>query len=176
METEHVYKTRYFEKVSYEQFKKDLDKFLCGALNEESARELYDAIKLPQRATKFSAGYDFFSPIYFTLPSGKEIKVPTGVKVCPHADEFLAIHVRSSTGFKYNVNLLNSTGIIDRDYWQNPENEGHIWMGFKNHGEKEWKVNQGEAFGQGIFMKYAITDDDKPKSEERIGGIGSTSK
>lgn len=167
---------RKFEKVSFEQFYKDMKKFLGGYAEESEIQKLYDLIKLPRRATTYSAGYDFFAPIQFMLPADKTIKIPTGIKAHCCRNEFLAIHVRSSTGFKYNVNLLNATGIIDHDFANNPENEGHIWMGFKNHGEGEWAVSQGEAFGQGIFMKYAITDDDEPKSDERVGGIGSSGK
>jgi len=167
---------RKFEKVSFEQFYKDMKKFLGGEAEESEIQKLYDLIKLPRRATTYSAGYDFFSPIQFRLPADKTIKIPTGIKALCCRNEFLSIHVRSSTGFKYNVNLLNSTGIVDHDFANNPDNEGHIWMGFKNHGENEWKVNQGEAFGQGIFMKYAITDDDSPKSDERVGGFGSSGK
>lgn len=164
---------RGFEKISFYQFKKDIAKF---DFEEDSVDYIYDNIKLPRRATVNSAGYDIFSPIEFYLPPRETIKIPTGIKVYMSEKEKLSIHVRSSTGFKYNVNLLNSTGIIDQDYYQNETNEGHIWMGFKNHGTDAWRVRLGDAIGQCIFETFLIADDDEPQSEVRTGGIGSTNK
>jgi len=165
---------RHFEKVSLNQFLKDMQSFLGEDADTLNLNKIYSEIKLPSRGTNNSAGYDFFSPIGFRLPPGKTIKIPTGIKVYVEDNEFLSIHVRSSTGFKFNVNLLNSTGVIDGDYVDNIDNEGHIWMGFKNHGEKEWFVNIGDAFGQGIFMKYETVFNDCSQNKQRIGGIGST--
>jgi dUTP pyrophosphatase len=173
-----MYIVRGFEKVSYEQFAKDILKFVEDYNYEvdDFIKDTYDSIKLPQRATMDSAGYDIFSPVAFTLYPNATIKIPTGIKAYMNGREKLSIHVRSSTGFKYNVNLLNATGIIDRDYFGNENNEGHIWMGFKNHGSVYWNVKKGEAIGQCIFETFLIADDDQPQSESRVGGIGSTSK
>jgi len=163
---------RKFEKVSFDQFLKD---GLDWAGDETELRKIYDNIKLPKRGTSKSAGYDFFSPFGFDLYPNGTCKIPTGIKVHMNEFENLDIYVRSSTGFKFNVNLLNSTGIIDFDYVNNPTNEGHIWMGFKNFGDKHWVVNSGDAFAQGIFRSFLTTDDDNA-NEQRTGGIGSTTK
>ena len=103
---------RKFEKISKEQYEKDL-KGKCE----------YEDISLPVRSTKHSAGYDFKSPIEFELNPGEIIKVPTGIKAQMEDDEYLMLLVRSSMGFKYNVRLCNQVGIVDSDYYNNPDNE-----------------------------------------------------
>jgi len=160
------YNNRSFSKISLEQFKKD---------NCDNAlyKEIYDAIVLPVRATNLSAGYDFYSPDEYVLKAKETIKIPTGIKVQMMDDEWLGIYIRSSLGFKYNVRLKNSTGIIDADYI-NAKNEGHIWIALCNHGDKDLVIKKGEPFAQGIFQKYFLTQDDMPKKDNRIGGIGST--
>ncbi len=158
------YSNRGFEKISKDQFIKDVGENLK-----------YDGYKLPRRATKKSAGYDFYSLFDFALAPGEEIKIPTGIKVHMKDNEKLDIRVRSSAGFKYNIRLKNQLGLIDADYFNNPTNEGHIWIALKNEGDKDWIVNAGDAIAQGTFDNYLITDDDCPVSEERVGGIGSTS-
>ena len=155
---------RKFEIISYEQWEKDL-KGIC----------LYSDIKLPSRSTKHSAGYDFKTPFDFKLEPGEIIKVPTGIKASMNSDEFLAILVRSSMGFKYNMRLCNQVGIVDSDYYNNPDNEGHIFIKIQNEGEKDIVINKGDRFAQGIFSKYLLVDDDSSDSE-RAGGIGSTGK
>lgn len=157
---------RKFIKVSLDQY-----------INDEThdhAKELYREIKMPQRATNLSAGYDFFSPKPFALKPGERIKVPTGIRVQMNSDEWLGIYIRSSLGFKYNIRLKNSVGVIDADYI-NAKNEGHIWIALYNHGDKTLTIDKGEAFAQGIFRKYLLTEDDEPKEFHRVGGIGSTS-
>lgn len=161
-------KIRGFEKISKEQFIKDF-----GTIKQEV--EYNTDIKIPQRATFKSAGYDFYSPISFRLHQNQEIKIPTGIKVYMQDNEKLDIRVRSSMGFKYNIRLKNQLGLIDADYYNNPNNEGHIWVALKNEGDTIWEVKKGDAIAQGTFDVYLITDDDKPIKEERIGGIGSTS-
>lgn len=161
-------KTRGFEKISEEQLKNDVDCFWY--------RIYYSDYKLPRRATSKSAGYDFYSLFSFTLLPGEEIKLPTGVKAYMLDDEKLNIRVRSSTGFKYNIRLKNQLGLVDADYYNNPDNEGHIWIALKNEGKKNWTVKKGDAVAQGTFSKYLITDDDNPVKNKRVGGIGSTSK
>ena len=156
---------RHFEKISFEQFKKDI----VDNIN------LYEEYNLPKRSTKYSAGYDIFSLEDFTLKPGETIKIATGLKADMMDDEVLYILVRSSMGFKYNVRLCNQVGVVDKDYYNNEGNEGHIFIKIKNEGEKDFVVNKGDAIGQGIFMKYLLTDDDISDST-RIGGFGSTNK
>lgn len=143
---------------------------------ETNVNKAYDeSIRLPKRATKFSAGYDFFAPYGFTLAPNDTITIPTGVKVQLDDDKFLAIVPRSSLGFKYRCQLNNTVGIIDSDYFNNEKNEGLIFIRMTNNGDKAFTVNQGEAFCQGIILQYFLTEDDS-SSEERRGGIGSTNK
>ena len=89
-------------------------------------------------------------------------------------DEMLMIIVRSSMGFKYNVRICNQVGIIETDYYNNPNNEGHMWVALQNHGDVEYNVKQGEAYAQGIFTKFLTVDDEKIIENERKGGFGST--
>ena len=156
---------RKFEIISYEQYDKDL-KGKC----------LYSDITLPSRSTKHSAGYDFKSPIKFTLNPGEIIKVPTGIKAAMNDDEFLAILVRSSMGFKYNVRLCNQVGIIDSDYYNNEGNEGHIFIALQNEGDKVFEANVGDNIAQGIFLKYNTIDNEEEIKSSRSGGMGSTNK
>ncbi len=156
---------RKFEKISFEQFKKDINDDL----------ELYNSYSLPKRGTKYAAGYDIFSLEDFTLAPGETKKIATGIKADMMDDEVLYILVRSSMGFKYNVRLCNQVGVVDKDYYNNEGNEGHIFIKIKNEGEKDFVVSKGDAIGQGIFMKYLLTDDDITENV-RIGGIGSTNK
>jgi len=155
---------RGFEKISLEQFNKDLGKFNTN----------YKEIKIPIRSTKRSAGYDFFSIIDFVLKPGETIKIPTGIKSFMMSDEMLLIIIRSSLGFKFNVRLLNQVGVVDSDYYNNVDNEGHIWVGIKNEGDKEVSINKGDRFCQGIFTKFLISDTEEEINNERTGGIGST--
>lgn len=164
-----------FEKVSYEQFKKDY----IDCFNEESderIKEIYDNIKLPKRATKGSAGYDFYSPITFTLKPCETIKIPTGIRVKIEDGWFLANFPRSGLGFKYRLQLNNTVGIIDADYY-NALNEGHIMSKLTNDSKenKEVLITAGNGFIQGIFLPFGITVDDE-SDEIRTGGFGSTSK
>ena len=159
-----------FYKVSFEEFNKNFDDIL-------KAKNMYDDIILPKRATKHSAGYDFFAPFDFELRGGESIKIPTGIKCNMNEDLFLAIIPRSSLGFKYKMRLVNTLGVVDCDYFDNENNEGHIFIKISNENNenKTLKVNKGEAFAQGIFFKYFLTEDDNV-TETRTGGIGSTNK
>ncbi len=160
-------KIRGFEKISFEQYVKDV-----GGERHELAEEYFD-IKLPRRATAKSAGHDIYSPFSFELNPGETIKIPTGIKAYMQDDEVLKIYIRSSLGFKYDVVLSNNVGVIDADY-ADALNEGHIWIKLINHGDKTLSIKKGEAIAQGIFEKYLKVDDDKPVKDERVGGIGST--
>ena len=156
-----------FEKVSKKQFKEDVHNLL--SIDDDS---FYDLIILPKRATAGSAGYDFYSPFDVILKPGESIKIPTGIR-CKIADEYvLEIYPRSSLGFKYQLALLNTVGIIDSDYY-NADNEGHIIVGLVNKGNKEIIIEKGDRFVQGIFLKYylALEEDNY---EKRHGGFGST--
>ena len=160
-----------FEKVSEKQFSEGFS----DSFNQTPATE-YEEIKLPKRATKGSAGYDFFSPVDFSLSSGESIKIPTGVRVKIDEGWVLKIYPRSGLGFKYRLQLNNTVGIIDSDYYYS-DNEGHIFIKITNDSKdgKTVTVKKGEGFAQGIFLEYGITEDDDV-SEIRNGGFGSTTK
>lgn len=136
----------------------------------------YDEIRLPVRATSGSAGYDFRSPVDFALEPGQSIKLPTGIRVCIDDGWVLMLYPRSSMGFKYRLQLDNTVGVIDSDYYYS-DNEGHIFVKITNDSRdgKKLSVKKGEAFVQGIFVPFGITADDNVKNI-RNGGIGSTSR
>lgn len=160
-----------FYKVSKDLFINDFNSKFKGF----DAEEIYEEIMLPKRATKFSAGYDFYSPIDFELKPNETITIPTGIRCRIDEDFVLCIFPRSGLGFKYRLQLNNTVGIIDSDYF-NSDNEGHIFIKLTND-SKEGKIvsiNKGSAFGQGIFFQYGITVDDEV-NELRNGGLGSTS-
>ena len=160
-----------FEKVSLEQFTKDFD-INTGLFPEE----IYDGIKLPKRATKGSAGYDFYAPFDIILKPCETIKIPTGIRSSMEDGWVLKIYPRSGLGFKYRLQLNNTVGIIDSDYYFS-DNEGHIMIKITNDSNegKTVEVKKGDGFAQGIFVEYGITFDDDV-SEERNGGFGSTTK
>ena len=155
-----------FEKVSRSQFAKDL-KNLC-----ELDDAYYDTINLPVRATKGSAGYDFCCPFEVTLRPDETIKIPTGIRCRIDEGYVLELYPRSSFGFKYQMGLLNTTGIIDADYF-NADNEGHIIVGIINRSDKPMTIKAGERFVQGIFLKYYLAEEEEV-STLRHGGFGST--
>lgn len=173
-----------FEKVSYEQFKKDWIDTFYQRYNEFDEdildtiiRNIYDSIKLPKRATGGSMGYDFFCPCNLMIPVDKFAKIPTGIKCYIEEGWGLGVYPRSGQGFKYGVHLANTVGIIDLDYYNNKNNEGHIFVKLVNDSELAnlIDIKSGDAFCQGIFTPYGITYDDDV-SETRVGGLGSTSK
>jgi len=157
-----------FEKVSFEQYKNDFE-------FNFNVEEIYNDIKMPKRATKGSAGYDFFSPIDFTLKPGETIKIPTGIRSFIEDGYVLSIYPRSGLGFKYRIQLNNTVGIIDSDYY-NAKNEGHIMIKLTNDSNegKVLEVKKGDGIAQGIFSEYFITYDDSTDGV-RVGGFGSTS-
>ncbi len=164
-----------FYKVSFEQFEESWkDDF--PETSPEEIREIYEKIKLPARATKGSAGYDFFSPIDFELKPGETLKIPTGIRVSMEEDWVLCIFPRSGLGFKYRLQMNNTVGVIDSDYYDS-DNEGHIFLKMTNDSNegKTVSVSQGNGMAQGIFFQYGITEDDQAE-EERNGGFGSTTK
>lgn len=157
---------RYFEKISFEQFKKDVKDDI----------ELYKSYSLPKRQTKYSAGYDFYALFDYTLKPGEIMKIPTGIKASMENDDVLFLIDRGSMGFKYNVRMCNQVGVVDADYYNNINNEGHMWIRIQNEGDKDYVVKKGEGMIQGIFMKYLKTNDDVESENERNGGFGSTNK
>lgn len=132
-------------------------------------------VELPKRKTKKSAGYDFFAVEDFTLYPNKLCIVPTGVKAYMEDDEVLYLHIRSSVAFKRGVRMLNSIGVIDADFVDNPDNEGEISLGLLSHNDDIVHIQKGERIAQGVFHKFLITDDDNAEGK-RVGGIGSTDK
>ena len=164
-----------FHKVSYEQFKEGYEDSF-GQREEAQIRRIYEEIRLPERATAGSAGYDFFAPAEITLKPGDTIKVPTGIRVEMEPDWVLKCYPRSGLGFKYRLQLNNTVGIIDSDYFYS-DNEGHIFAKLTNDGRegKTLCVEAGAGFMQGIFVEYGITTDDCVTAV-RNGGFGSTSK
>ena len=161
-----------FSKVSFEQF--------CSAVTEEfgisedAARKMYDSIELPKRATAGSAGYDFHTPVDIKLEPGQTVKIPTGIRAKMNDDWVLMIFPRSGLGFKFRLQLNNTVGVIDSDYY-NSDNEGHIFIKITNDSNegKTVSVAAGGGFAQGVFMPYGITEDDDV-SDIRNGGFGST--
>ncbi len=156
---------RNFEKISWRAFSQQII----------DDKEMYENYLLPSRASKSSAGYDFFALKDYVIKPGEIVKIPTGYKAKFNENEVLFLILRSSLGFKYNLRLTNQVGVIDRDYYNNSGNEGHIYVSIQNEGNKEFVLRQNEAYVQGIFVNYLLTDDDKA-TNDRIGGIGSTNK
>ena len=163
-----------FEKVSFEQF--------CSAADNGSKVDWVldvaynDVIKLPKRATKGSAGYDFVSPYDYTLRPGETVLIPTGIRCKMDESQVLLIVPRSGLGFKYRMQLNNTVGVIDSDYYYS-DNEGHIMVKITNDSNegKTLEIKEGMAFCQGIFINYITTEDDDADGV-RNGGFGSTTK
>lgn len=169
-----------FEKVSFEQFKAAFNDLLAtyknnisdnATIDNESLKKLYDVIELPVRATMSSAGYDFRTPINCNLAVDQTIVIPTGIRCKMHNNYMLQLYPRSGLGFKFGMELVNTVGIIDADYYD-ADNEGHIMIKIKPT-LKDLQLKIGDKFAQGIFIPYGITYDDNA-SGVRSGGIGST--
>lgn len=161
-----------FEKISIDRFGEDFLGKVSFAEMSQTRKEL----KLPQRATTGSAGYDIFAPYSFEIRPRQTVRVPTGIRAILDDDKFLAIYPRSGLGFKYKMQLYNTAGIIDSDY-SNSDNEGHIWCKFYNDSPdgKTITIHKGEAMCQGIIQQFFKTDNDSADGI-RNGGWGSTDK
>lgn len=178
-----VYKVGKFEKVSFEQFKRDwLDKNPTSKTcwTDEEIKMIYDNIQLPTRATAGSAGYDFSLPVQLTVHVDSAVVIPTGIRCIIKRGWFLDLNPRSGHGFKHGIHLANTRGIIDSDYYY-ADNEGHIMVKLVNDCNAEGMLNSsltvdpGVGFCQGIFTIHGVTVDDEAH-EQRTGGFGSTSK
>ena len=136
-------------------------------------------INLPIRKTKYSAGYDIEAAEDVIIPSFKKgtnpTLVKTGLKAYMQDDEMLLLYNRSSNPKKKGLILANSVGVVDKDYYGNVDNDGHIMFAFYNIKDEDVEIKKGDAIGQAIFQKYLITDDDSAEGE-REGGFGSTNK
>lgn len=149
-------------------------RFLTDASDFGGAEEAYGEIKKPVRATSGSAGYDIFTPFSVELAPGASVKIPTGIRARIDDGWALKIYPRSGLGFRYRLQLDNTVGIIDSDYYYS-DNEGHIQVKVTNDSRegKTLSLQRGTAFCQGIFVEYGITTDDDA-TDVRNGGFGST--
>lgn len=148
---------RKFEKISFEQFAKDI----------ANDQELYEIYRLPRRETKYAAAYDFYALYDYTLKPGEIKKIPTGIKATMEGDDVLLLLDRSSMGFKYNVRMCNQVGVIDADYYNNADNEGHMWIRIQNEGDKDYVVKKGDGMCQAMFLKYLKVDEESDEFKER---------
>lgn len=153
-------------KVSRERFEADWHGLFPG----EAAP--WEAIQMPRRATAGSAGYDFFAPMAFELSPGEEITIPTGIRARICEGWVLMLFPRSGLGFKYRLALNNTVGVVDSDYF-GARNEGHIFIRLHHAGNRKLSIGRGEAFAQGVFLPYGLTEDDDAGGV-RVGGFGST--
>lgn len=156
------------EKVSKKQYLADLIKQGFSTFLD------YDEIKIPERKTKYSAGYDIYTPVHISLSPFERILVPTGLKVkCEVAGTYFGIYIRSSVAIHYGLMLTNNKAIIDADYYNNPDNEGHIMIPLCNMTNEDINIPMDTRIAQGIFEPYMITDNDN-STGIRVGGYGST--
>ena len=165
-----------FYKVSKEQYLKDNAPAYELGFTEDEAVKMYESIRPPTRATMGSAGYDFRAPFAFLLDPGQTMIVPTGIRCKIEDGWVLAVFPRSGLGFKYREMLANTVGIIDSDYYGS-DNEGHIFLKIVNASteKKRLVIHEGDAFAQGIFIPFGITESDDVTAV-RNGGMGSTGK
>lgn len=161
-----------FKKIA--KFELISEKNFFSAYNKPDWKEVYSSLKLPKRATIGSAGYDFYIPFDLTLAPGETCLIPTGIRVQMEPNYVLKLYPRSGLGFKFRLQLNNTVGIIDSDYY-NSDNEGHIFAKITNDSNegKIVSLKKGDAFMQGIFIEYGITVDDSVTAL-RNGGFGST--
>lgn len=161
-----------FEKVSLEQFIKDMHNCFSNLYSDNDIKDIYDNIQLPTRSTTGSAGYDFYIPFDITMDKDKVYQIPTGIRCKMFNEWFLMVCPRSGLGCKHGFRLENTVGIIDSDYYGS-DNEGHIMLFASQHRRDTLDIKQGAAFVQGIFIEYGITRDDNTY-DVRNGGFGST--
>lgn len=153
---------RGFEKISINEF-----------LKSRNVEE-YEKIILPRRGTQFSAGYDFYTPYEIIIKAREKAIIATGIKAYMQSNEVMLLVIRSSLGFKHGIRLVNQVGIIDSDYYNNDDNEGHILIGLENTSDEDVILKANDRIAQGIFIKYLIANNEEKPARRRIGGIGST--
>lgn len=156
----------FFEKVSLMQFAKAYE------VSGESVYHNYVELHLPDRSTKYSAGYDFYAPVDIEVKAGEYVVVPTGIRCHIPENTALLMYPRSSLGFKYGMRFANTIPVVDSDYYY-ADNEGHIMLKFT--AEKDFIINAGDRFAQGIITPFMV-DCSEVRTENRTGGIGSTGK
>jgi dUTP pyrophosphatase len=166
-----------FEKVSYDQFAADMEKWMPD-MSKMLYKRFYDRVTLPKRQTAGSAGYDFVTPVRIMLEPGQQAVIPSGIRAVFSEEELetwhLEVFVRSSIGLKKDGILPNSVAIIDADYFQG-ENGGDILLALKNTSRKIIDIAPEERICQGIFKIHGLTSDDDAEGH-RSGGVGSTGK
>lgn len=157
---------RKFEKISFKEFKKEIS----------NDKKLYENIILPKRSTKNSAAYDIRSVENKVLKPEESYSFKTGIKASMYEDEVLYLYIRSSLGCKYGITLANNVGVIDSDYYNNEDNEGHIIVKLTNNSKEDFEVKINDRIAQGVFMKYLTVEDEEEIKKIRKGGFGSTNK
>lgn len=140
----------------------------------EEKRKGNGTYKLPVRADKGSAGYDFFSPVSVVIEPNEQVLIWTNVKAYMLEDEVLNLYVRSSIGIEKGLMLANTVGIIDASYYGNKKNDGNIGICLKNTSNNIVAIMAGDRVAQGVFCKYLVADDDNPLKLNRDGGMGSS--
>lgn len=185
-----------FEKINYDAFKKDIIKHIFNGngehIDEEKIKNIYEQIKLPKRATSHSAGYDFISPVDIMITAYHAHFIPTGIKIKLDSDKMLQVVQRSSSA-KNNYTLANSIGIIDSDYYSNPDNDGDIIIALRTIPSSSvigridnedligythfitYDIHAGDKIAQGIIVPFYTVEDDDAEGD-RTGGFGSTGK
>jgi dUTP pyrophosphatase len=169
-----MYRIAEFEKVSFRQFREGWES-VRGKTDADTLTYAYEALSLPVRATSGSAGYDFYLPFDLVLHPGESVRIPTGIRARMEEGWVLMLFPRSGLGFKYRLQMDNTVGVIDSDYYYS-DNEGHIFAAITNDSrqEKVLALKAGDAFMQGVFMPFGITESDCAAGR-RNGGFGSTS-
>lgn len=151
--------------------------FISQEQQDKDFLGLKPILKLPQRGTSKSAGYDVFAPFDITLEPNEEVNVPTGIKAYMQDGEVLLAFPRSGLGFKFYCRLSNTIGVIDGDYHNNENNEGHIFIKLRNEGNETMEIKAGTGMAQFIFMPFLLADGDTfDNGDIRKGGFGSTTK
>ena len=165
-----------FERVSFSAFEGDMAKYNPVAINKEKLFDCWTEIKLPERKTKYSCGYDVATPVDITLAPHASIVVPTGIRVVFNDDEMgtwhLKLYARSSVGIKDKVVITNGTGLVDADFFR-AKNEGDMLIALTNMSDEIRKYKAGDRVCQAVFEIYGVTENDAADGK-RVGGLGST--
>lgn len=163
-----------FEKVSFEQFKKDFRKKFGEFYSANDILQIYQNIKLPQRATKGSAGHDISIPFSVAVAATDTLMIPTGIRCKMDENYVMLVFPRSSLGIKKGMQLMNQTAVIDSDYYY-ADNEGHLFICLRNTSSEVVHFKSGDNIVQAVFLPFGVADNEEV-TVERTGGIGSTTK